>query len=285
MGNGGPRNYGAAFLPARFQGTALGRAGAPAEEILLRNLRPANRDARTAQRQQELILRLNALQREKAPHDEELAAAAAAHELAMRMEETVPDLLDLSGETAATQAMYGLGQPQTDDFGKKCLLARRMCEAGVRFIQVTYGDNTANPAWDQHSNLPRHADHARAVDRPIAALLADLKRRGLLEETLVWWGGEFGRTPYAEKNGTGRDHNPGGFTMWLAGGGAKPGFAWGSTDEFGHLAAENPVHLHDLHATILYLLGLEHERLTFRYAGRDFRLTDVAGQVIDPILA
>jgi arylsulfatase A-like enzyme len=155
----------------------------------------------------------------------------------------------------------------------------------VRYVQVSYGDNTANPAWDQHSNLPKHADHARAVDRPVYGLLADLKRRGLLEDTLVWWGGEFGRTPYAEKNGTGRDHNPGGFTMWLAGAGVKPGFAYGQTDEFGHQAIAEKVHMHDLHATLLHLLGLDHEALTFRYAGRNFRLTDVAGNVVRPILS
>ena len=160
-----------------------------------------------------------------------------------------------------------------------------MCESGVRFIQVTYGDSTANPAWDQHSNMPKHADHARAVDRPIAGLLADLKARGLLDDTLVWWGSEFGRTPYAQSNGTGRDHNPDGFTVWLAGAGVKPGFAFGATDEFGHRAVEDKVHMHDLHATILHLLGLDHERLTYRYAGRDFRLTDVEGRVVEEILA
>jgi arylsulfatase A-like enzyme len=146
-------------------------------------------------------------------------------------------------------------------------------------VQITYGDNSANPAWDQHSNLPKHAEHAMAVDKPIAGLLADLKQRGLLDETIVWWGGEFGRTPYAQKNGTGRDHNPGGFTIWLAGGGVKPGFAFGSTDEFGSEAIQGKVHMHDLHATLLHLLGLNHEQLTYRYAGRDFRLTDVAGRV------
>jgi arylsulfatase A-like enzyme len=201
------------------------------------------------------------------------------------MQCNAPDILDLSKETAATQHLYGIGERATDTFGRQCLMARRLCEAGVRYVQVTYGDNSANPAWDQHSNLPKHGDHARAVDRPIAGLLADLKRRGLLADTLVWWGGEFGRTPYAEKNGTGRDHNPGGFTAWLAGGGVKPGFAFGSTDEFGHLAVEDKVHMHDLHATILALLGLDHERLTYRYAGRDFRLTDVSGRVVREILS
>src|SRR2546430_5913773 len=193
------------------------------------------------------------------------------------MQNNAPEVMDLALESKDTRALYGIDDPATENFGRQCLLARRMCEAGVRFVQVTYGDNTANPAWDQHSNLPKHADHARAVDKPVAALLTDLKRRGLLEDTIVWWGGEFGRTPYAEKNGTGRDHNPDGFTIWLAGGGVKPGVAHGETDEFGHQAVKGKVHMHDLHATLLHLMGLDHERLTFRYAGRDFRLTDVAG--------
>ena len=213
-----------------------------------------------------------------------LEAVIESYELAWRMQQYAPPLLDLTQETAAMLDLYGIGSQPTDDFGRKCLLARRLCEAGVRFLQVTYGDNTANPAWDQHSNLPRHAVHARAVDRPVAGLLADLKRRGLLEDTLVWWGGEFGRTPYAEKNGTGRDHNPDGFTVWLAGGGVRPGCAHGATDDFGHHAIQGKVHMHDLHATLLHLLGLDHERLTFRYAGRDFRLTDVEGRVVREIV-
>jgi uncharacterized protein (DUF1501 family) len=155
----------------------------------------------------------------------------------------------------------------------------------VRYVQVNYGDNSANPAWDQHSNLPKHADHARAVDKPVAGLLQDLKRRGLLGDTLVWFGGEFGRTPYSEKNGTGRDHNPDGFTMLLAGGGVKGGLSFGATDEFGHHAIADKVHMHDMHATILHLLGLDHEKLTYRYAGRNFRLTDVAGRVVKEIMA
>jgi arylsulfatase A-like enzyme len=200
------------------------------------------------------------------------------------MQGNAPDVLDLSKESKATLEMYGIGTKETETFGRECLMARRLCEAGVRFVQVTYGDNSANPAWDQHSNLPKHGDHARAVDKPIAGLLADLKQRGLLEDTLVWWGGEFGRTPYAEKNGTGRDHNPGGFTVWLAGGGVKPGISYGATDEFGAKAVENRVHMHDLHATILHQLGLDHERLTYTYAGRPFRLTDVDGHVVNDIL-
>ena len=175
------------------------------------------------------------------------------------MQQVAPHILDLNDETADTLARYGIGQEPTNNFGRQCLLARRLCEAGVRYVQVTYGDNSANPAWDQHSNLPKHADHARAVDLPVAGLLDDLKRRGLLDDTIVWWGSEFGRTPYAEKNGTGRDHNPRGFTVWLAGGGFRPGTTHGETDEFGHQAIAGKVHMHDLHATILHQLGLDHE--------------------------
>jgi hypothetical protein len=277
-GNGGARNYGNAFLPAVYQGTPLGKAGAPASEAVIRNLGGGS------EKDFELLRQLNAEQRRAQPGDSEFEAVADSYELAWRMQGNAPDVLDLSKESRATERLYGIGARETDTFGRQCLMARRLCESGVRFVQVTYGDNSANPAWDQHSNLPKHADHARAVDRPIAGLLQDLKQRGLLEDTLVWWGGEFGRTPYAEKNGTGRDHNPGGFTVWLAGGGVKAGFAHGSTDEFGHLAVENRVHMHDLHATILHLLGLDHERLTYTYAGRPFRLTDVSGSVVREIL-
>jgi hypothetical protein len=283
-GNGGARNYGSAFLPAVYQGTPIGRAGGPASDATIRNLAgslpPTEQQARF-----ELLKELQAEQLKQRPGDAELEAVANSFELAWRMQHNAPDVLDLSKESAETLRLYGVNEKTTDAFGRQCLMARRLCEAGVRFVQVTYGDNSANPAWDQHSNLIKHADHARAVDRPIAGLLADLKRRGLLEDTLVWWGAEFGRTPYAEKNGTGRDHNAGGFTVWLAGGGVKPGFAHGATDEFGHLAVEDKVHMHDLHATILHQLGLDHERLTFRYAGRPFRLTDVSGRVVKEILA
>ncbi len=284
-GNGGPRNYGGAFLPAVYQGTAIGHAGTPATQAAIRNLVPMNADSLQHRRQLELVQAFNAEQIKRHPRDSELDAVISSYELAWKMQRFAPDVLDLSQETAATQTQYGIGQPETDDFGRLCLKARRLSESGVRFVQVTYGDNTANPAWDQHSNLPKHAEHARRVDQPIGGLLADLKQRGLLEDTLVWWGGEFGRTPYAEKNGTGRDHNPGGFTVWLAGGGVKSGVSYGATDELGHLAIENKVHMHDLHATILRLLGLDHERLTYRFSGRDYRLTDVHGRVIDAIIA
>jgi hypothetical protein len=284
-GNGGPRNFGNAFLPAVHQGTPLGKAGAPAVEAAIRNLANPARSLAAQRRQYELIRELNAQQLKRNPGDSELEAVINSFELAWRMQNHAPDVLDLSKESSATLAMYGIGQKETDSFGRQCLLARRLCEAGVRYIQVTYGDNTANPAWDQHSNLPKHADHARAVDKPVAGLLADLAQRGLLDDSIVWWGGEFGRTPYAEKNGTGRDHNPGGFTVWLAGGGVRPGIAFGETDEFGHLAVNNKVHMHDLHATLLHLLGLDHEKLTYRYDGRDFRLTDVHGRIVREIIS
>jgi hypothetical protein len=278
-GNGGARNFGNAFLPAVYQGTPLGRAGGPASEATIRNLGAGPDAGKTF----DLLRDLNAEQMKAG--DTEFEAVVKSYELAWRMQKDAPDILDLGKESAATLESYGIGQKPTDNFGRQCLLARRLCEAGTRFIQVTYGDNSANPAWDQHSNLPKHGDHAKAVDRPIAGLLEDLAQRGLLEDTLVWWGGEFGRTPYAEKNGTGRDHNPGGFTVWLAGGGVKAGHAHGATDEFGHQAVEGRVHMHDLHATILHQLGMDHERLTYRFAGRDFRLTDVHGHVVKEILA
>ena len=284
-GNGGPRNYGNAFLPPVYQGTAIGRAGTPATQAVIRNLSSINENASQQIQKYDLVRAFNAEQVKRNPEDAEFEAVINSHELAWKMQRHAPDVLDLSRETAETQALYGIGDPHTDDFGRLCLMSRRMCEAGVRFVQVNYGDNTANPAWDQHSNLPKHAEHSRKVDRPISGLLTDLKQRGLLEDTLVWWGGEFGRTPYAEKNGTGRDHNPGGFTVWLAGGGIKPGFSYGATDEFGHQAIENKVHMHDLHATILHLLGLDHERLTYRFTGRNFRLTDVHGHVVHDIIA
>lgn len=283
-GNGGARNYGTAFLPAAFQGTAIGRAGTPIVQSGLRNLAPTT-TGRAAQRARlDHLQALNELQRKRYAEDSQLEAAMRSYELAWRMQEAAPPVLDLADETSETFARYGIGSPSTDNFGRQCLLARRLCEAGVRYVQVTYGDNTANPAWDQHSNLPKHAEHARAVDRPISGLLADLKQRGLLDDTIVWWGGEFGRTPYAEKNGTGRDHNPRGFTVWLAGGGFRGGYSHGATDEFGHIAVAGKVHMHDLHATILHQLGLDHERLTYRYAGRNFRLTDVSGRVVGEVI-
>jgi hypothetical protein len=283
-GNGGVRNYGSAFLPAMHQGTPIGKAGAPAKQSTIRHLGSDGADVTEQLQRLELIQQLNATQQTRYPQASDIEAVIRSYELAWRMQTNAPDVLDFSRETRETLALYGIDEGPTDDFGRQCLMARRLCEAGVRYVQVTYGDNTANPAWDQHSNLPKHADHAKAVDKPVAGLLTDLKRRGLLDDTIVWWGGEFGRTPYAEKNGTGRDHNPGGFTVWLAGGGFKPGFAYGETDEFGQFAIAGKVHMHDLHATILHQLGLDHERLTYRYSGRDFRLTDVFGRVVKEVV-
>jgi hypothetical protein len=285
-GNGGARNYGSAFLPPVYQGTPLGRADAPAAQASIRNIGSDRLSEGERRRRFDFIQALNEAQRARRPGDREFEAAIESFELAWRIQTHAPEVTDLSKESQATLDLYGIrdGAP-TADFGRKCLLARRLCEAGVRFVQVTYGDNTANPAWDQHSNLPKHADHARAVDLPVAGLLEDLKQRGLLDDTIVWFGGEFGRTPYAQSNGTGRDHNPKGFTTWLAGGGFKAGHAHGATDEFGFMAVENKVHMHDLHATILHQLGLDHKQLTFRHDGRDFRLTDVHGHVVHEVLA
>lgn len=278
-GNGGARNYGSAFLPPVFQGTTMGTAGGPAADARIRDLVNSRLSRRQQLKQFELLRSLNNGQLPADSSDAELEAVINSFELAWRMQSHAPDILDLSQETPATQALYGINEKPTDNFGRQCLMARRLSEAGVRFIQVTYGDGTPNPAWDQHSNMPKHADHARRVDKPIAGLLEDLNQRGLLEDTIVWWGAEFGRTPYAQNRGTGRDHNPNGFTVWLAGGGLKQGFAYGSTDEFGHVAVKNKMHMHDLHATLLHQLGIDHRQLTYRYSGRDFRLTDVHGEV------
>ncbi len=284
MGNGGPRNFGNAFLPAMHQGTPLGRVDGTGDDLELRNARVAKAQLGEARRRLDLVQSLNRKQLGEQGADTELDAMIRSYELAWRMQTHAPEVFDMAGESESTLAAYGVGQPTTDAFGRRCLLARRMCEAGVRFIQVNYGDNSANPAWDQHSNLPKHAQHALAVDQPIAALLQDLKQRGLLEDTLVWWGAEFGRTPYAQANGTGRDHNPGGFTVWLAGAGVRGGYHHGETDELGHQAISKKVHMHDLHATILHLMGLDHQRLTFEHAGRNFRLTDVYGRIVNEIL-
>ena len=281
---GGPRNYANAFLPTIHQGTPIGRAGVPLSEAGVRHLTNP-RYSRSRQREQfELLQAINREQLQRHGGDEELEATVASFELAYRMQQHAPEVLELAGETESTLTMYGIGKQPTDSFGRQCLMARRLAERGVRFIQVSYADTKATPRWDQHSRIQQHEKHALATDQPVAALLADLKQRGLLEDTLVWWGGEFGRTPYSQGN-DGRDHNPSGFSIWLAGGGVKPGFAWGQTDEFGYSAVENKVHMHDLHATVLHLLGLDHKQLTYRYAGRDFRLTDVHGRVVKEIMA
>lgn len=278
----GSRKYGTAFLPPKFQGTRLVSGSQDSFEIA--SLSRDDLSMSEVASQVELLQQLNRQQLDqRASHHAELEAALESYELAWRMQQVAPEVLDISTESEAMMKMYGIDDPKTKDFGQKCLLARRMCEAGVRFIEVNYGGDAGN--WDQHSDLPKHADHAYAVDRPVSALLQDLKQRGLLEDTIVWWGGEFGRTPYSQGKGTGRDHNPGGFTVWVAGGGFKPGHAYGETDEFGFQGISGRVHMHDLHATLLHQLGLDHERLTFHHAGRDFRLTDVHGRIVHDIIA
>ena len=283
--SGGARNYGSAFLPAANQGIAIGKAGKFDANATIRNLGNTNLSKNEQLRQLQFLQRLNAEQLKSANQDSELEALISSYELAWRMQNNAPGVLDLSKETPGTMAMYGIGEKETDNFGRQCLMARRLCENGVRFVQVTSGSAGGANNWDQHSKLPLHEPQAKAVDKPIAGLLQDLKQRGLLEDTIVWFSGEFGRAPYAQNNGNGRDHNAGGFTTWLAGNCLKSGFAYGATDEFGHKAVEDKVHMHDLHATLLYLLGLDHEQLTYRYAGRDFRLTDVHGNVVKEILA
>ncbi|HEU4754633.1 MAG TPA: DUF1501 domain-containing protein, partial [Armatimonadota bacterium] len=227
-----------------------------------------------------MLKKMNQRHLEPLGPDAQLEGRINSFELAFRMQMSAPKLMDISDESPETLKLYGIGDGPTDNFGRQCLLARRYAEAGVRFIQCTHSYK-----WDQHGNLKAdHARNAMEVDQPIAALLKDLKARGLLEDTLVWWGGEFGRTPTAQ--GTdGRDHNPHAFSMWLAGGGVKGGTVYGATDDWGYYAVENKVHMHDLHATLLYLLGIDHEKLTYRYAGRNFRLTDVYGNVVKEIIA
>jgi hypothetical protein len=285
LAHGGVNNWGAAFLPAVYQGTPLGNASVPADQARVRYIRNTRLPAAVQRLQLDRLAAMNRAHQAAAANEPSLEARLNSFELAFRMQRTMPEIEDLSSESAATRRLYGLDDPTTANFARQCLLARRFAERGVRFIQVTHSDS--NVQWDQHGDLRRgHAKNAREVDKPIAGLLRDLKARGLLEDTLVWWGGEFGRTPTVEGAGMdGRDHNPEGFTMWLAGGGVKPGHRHGSTDDYGWYATEDKVHMHDLHATILHLLGLDHERLTYRYGGRDFRLTDVAGNVVRPILA
>ena len=279
-GHGGVQNYGNAFLPAVYQGTAIGSASTPASSARIQNLTSEERTAAQQRKQLELLQSLNRRHLEQVGGDDRLEGVIESYELAYRMQAAVPKLTDLRGESKATLALYGIGEKPTDDFGRQCLMARRFAEAGVRYIQVSHSFK-----WDQHGNLRKgHEQNAKEVDKPIAGLLTDLAQRDLLKDTLVLWGGEFGRTPVVQGK-DGRDHNPQGFTMWLAGGGVKPGFTYGATDEFGYYAVQDKVHMHDLHATLLWLLGLDHEKLTYRYAGRDFRLTDVHGRVVKEIFA
>jgi hypothetical protein len=279
--HGGVRLYGNAFLPAHHQATHVRMSPEKKPEI-----RFLTNTLLGKERQREQLDVIQALGREHlrdAESDARIEGVIDSYELAFRMQSVAPDVLDLSKETAATKALYGIGEEPTDAFGRQCLLARRMAEAGVRFIQVASGYH-----WDHHGNIDKDLPESCAkTDKPVAGLLQDLAARGLLDDTLVLCAGEFGRTPVAQidRGQPGRDHNPHGYTVWLAGGGVKPGFSYGETDDFGYLAVKDKVHMHDLHATLLHLLGLDHEKLTYRYAGRDFRLTDVYGNVVKDIVA
>jgi hypothetical protein len=283
LAHGGVLNWGSAFLPAQYQGTPLGNASIPSDRAKVRYIEGRRMAPPLRRLQLDLLAELNRDHLGTVGPDLDLEARLDSFELAFRMQAAIPEVQSLADESPVTLRAYGLDDPVTANFGRQCLLARRFAERGVRFVQVTHSDSHVQ--WDQHSKLKEgHTKNAREVDKPIAALLRDLKSRGLLRDTLVLWGGEFGRTPTTE--GTdGRDHNPEGFTMWLAGGGVKAGIKYGATDDYGYYAVDRKMHIHDLHATILHLLGLDHERLTYRYAGRDFRLTDVAGRVAHEILA
>ncbi len=278
---GGIDNFGNGFLSAQHQGSIFYPGPVP-----LANLQRSEPTLEQQKAKLDLVTKLDRGVLSRLGPNDAFEAAIANHELAFRMQAAVPDVLDLKGESEATKKLYGLDAeyPQTQAFGRSCLLARRLVERGVRFVEVTCPSNK-HDRWDQHSNLKDgHQDNARAVDQPIAGLLADLKSRGLLKRTLILWAGEFGRTPMAQGS-NGRDHNPFGFTIWLAGGGVKPGTIYGQTDEYGYHAIENKVEIYDLHATMLHLLGIDHKRLTVRFGGRDMRLTDVHGELLTGILS
>ena len=274
----GAQLWASSFLPGAYQGTLIRDLNKP-----IANLNVSQGTLDRQRKKLDALKRLNGIHKQDHVIDTQLDARIASFELAFRMQREAPEAFDLSQESAVTHKLYGTGQSETELFGKQCLLARRLVERGVRFVQMF--DAPQNNVWDHHDGLkgllPKRC---QAVDQPIAALLTDLKSRGLLEDTLVLWGGEFGRTPTAEGD-DGREHHPFGFTMWLAGGGIKGGIVHGVTDEYGWHAVENIVHVHDLHATILHLMGLDHERLTYRHSGRDYRLTDVYGDVVREILA
>jgi len=286
LGRGLPKghaqNWGTGFLPGVYQGTALNAQGAPIDNL---NRVPAINGAEQ-RAQLDLLTKLNTLESRQNPGEAALAARIEAFELAYRMQMAAPEALSVESESAATKALYGLDDPKCGHYARQCLTARRLVERGVRFVQIYSGGMENERSWDGHQDIKsNHAGFAQETDQPIAALLTDLKSRGLLDSTLVIWNGEFGRLPIVQKGGTGRDHNPHAFTTWMAGGGVKGGVHHGRTDEFGFKAVENRVSVNDLHATILHLLGLEHTKLTYRYNGRDFRLTDVAGNVVQDILS
>ncbi len=279
--HGGSQNYGSAFLPATFQGTRLGDGSTDFRNAKLSSLTPGQAPA-LQRLQLDLLRRRNQRYLQETGPDSALEARIESFEMAFRMQAEAPQVMDLSRESSATHAAYGIDTEPTDEFGRQCLMARRLVEAGVRFVQVNF--SYPRNYWDAHGDLRNnHTSNAAKVDQPVAALLQDLKARGLLQDTLVVFATEFGRTPAAQ--GTdGRDHHPHAFSIWLAGGGIRGGMTWGETDEFGYYVTQNKVTIPDFHATILHLLGIDHERLTFRHAGRDYRLTDVHGNVIHELL-
>jgi hypothetical protein len=278
---GGPDNFNSGFLPAVYQGSIFKDTEAP-----VANLERPEASAALQRGKLELLRKLDQSVLGRLGEDDRVEAAIANYELAFRMQAAVPELLDLHGESAATRRLYGIDAEATRAFGMECLLARRLIERGVRFVELTPPAVAGVNRWDQHDKLEDgHAKMALATDKPIAALLKDLKARGLLEQTLVVWAGEFGRTPVAQGTSTGRDHSPYGFSIWLAGGGIRGGMVYGATDEYGFHAIANKVEIHDLHATMLHLLGIDHKQLTYRFGGRDMRLTDIHGEVIRSILA
>ncbi|MEY4185868.1 MAG: hypothetical protein RIT02_902 [Planctomycetota bacterium] len=279
----GQPNWSSGFMSAAYQGTLFRPAGNP-----ILDLQGPQHITDEVQRSQLAMLRkLNERHMAARPGGSELAARITSYELAYRMQSAAPEAVDLTQETPQTLKQYGVGSEPTDEFGRNCLVARRLVERGVRFVQLYSGGGHLEETWDAHESIEKnHGRHGAEVDQPIAALLADLEQRGMLDETLIVWGGEFGRMPFSEgQNAPGRNHNPYGFSMWLAGGGVRGGMTWGETDEFGFEAVTDRVHLHDLHATILHLLGFDHTRLTWFHQGRDERLTDVFGNVVTGILA
>ncbi len=274
---GGSQNYGSAFLPAAYQGTLI--QGLERKKSVIANIENSKVSDALQRQQLDLLATLNRERLEKDKVNPGLEGVIESYELAFKMEGALPRVMDISNETEATQKAYGIGVKGTANFGRQCLLARRFAEAGVRFIEVGIG------GWDQHNDLKaKLTTNCHAIDKPIAALLADLKQRDMLKDTLVVWGGEFGRTP-GSQNSDGRDHNASGFSMWMAGGGVKGGYRHGATDEHGKDAVEKKMHINDLHATMLSLLGLDHEKLTYQYSGRAIRLTDLAGTVAKDIVA
>lgn len=278
---GGPQNWGSGFLPSSYQATPLRSTGSP----ILNLTRKRGLTGEQQRAQLDLLAQLNDEHLRSHPGEADLAARIETFELAYRMQLSAPEAVDISNESEDTKALYGLDRDVSRYFGSQLLIARRLVERGVRFIQVYSGGGHQQDSWDAHNGLTENHDmHCAETDVPMAGLLTDLKRRGLLDSTLVVWGGEFGRMPVSQ-NGVGRDHNPEGFLMWMAGGGVKGGTSYGETDEVGYRAAVDPVSVHDLHATILALTGIDHERLTYHHNGRDFRLTDVSGHVIRKILA